>query len=150
MTSPNQPAGPGSAGFFDKLGDHYDEAIARCVPRYHEMLDQMLDYLDPRIERPAILELGCGSGNLTEKLVRKYPDSAVQAVDASSRMIEIAGQRFQHFDRVVFLQQAFQELQLPADSLDLVVSSIAIHHLQDSEKQELFLRIREWLRPGVC
>ena len=141
--SSNQPT---AADFFDEIVQQYDVAILRCVPRYQEMLEQMLDYVWlPRPQR--ILELGCGSGNLTQLIFSRYPESTVTAVDASSRMIEITRQRFSDRENLNLLQANFQTLQFEDSSFDLIVSSISIHHLTDTEKLNLFQGVQRWVAP---
>lgn len=144
MTEPATSA----SEFFNEIGDRYDEVIARCVPRYHEMLDQMLDYLPGQSGPMRILELGCGSGNLTTKIIKRYPESKLTVVDASEKMISLVENRFQTQTNVVYVRELFQNLDFANDSFDLVLSSISIHHLTDPEKLDLFSRTREWLSEG--
>jgi ubiquinone/menaquinone biosynthesis C-methylase UbiE len=40
------------------------------------------------------------------------------------------------------------EFELPPGSVDLIVSSYALHHLLDPDKQALVTRAARWLRPG--
>lgn len=135
-----------AADFFDDFVTQYDVAIQRCVPRYHEMLEQMLDYVWLPAPR-RVLELGCGSGNLTQQVLHRFPRAELVAVDASSRMIEVAQQRLASEARLTFQHQTFQQLEFPDDSFDLVVSSISLHHLRDAEKGTLFGAVRRWLEP---
>lgn len=145
--SGDSPAFDSASAFFDEIVHHYDEAIYRCVPRYDEMLDQMLDYVSKPHPR-AILELGCGSGNLTSRLLSRYPDAEIIGVDASGEMIQASRNRFHESNNLRFQQTTFQSLKFANDSFDLVVSSISIHHLQDAEKLQLFQEIESWLLPG--
>lgn len=136
-----------ASDFFDEIVGQYDVAIKRCVPRYDEMLDLMLEYVwndSPK----RILELGCGSGNLTERILKKFPNAKLTAVDASGRMIDIARHRFSEWRELEFKQAAFQQLAFPKDTYDLIVSSISIHHLNDEEKLALFQHARDWLSPN--
>lgn len=41
-----------------------------------------------------------------------------------------------------------KNLRLPPDSVDLIVSSYALHHLVNTDKRELVARAAQWLRPG--
>ena len=52
-----------AADYFGAMVGEYDSLIRRAVPRYDEMTARLLDYLPP--SATSILELGCGTGNLT-------------------------------------------------------------------------------------
>ena len=129
--------------------ESYDSLIRRAVPRYDEMTARLLDYV-PR-EAQSVLELGCGSGNLSLRLARALPAASMTLVDASPEMVTVARSRIEAADlRLVnepaYLAVRFEELALPEDSYDLVVSSISLHHVAD--KSSLYRRIRAVLRAG--
>jgi len=74
-----------AAGYFGAMTASYDSFIRRAVPRYEEMSERLVDYLPPGATR--ILELGCGTGNLSLRLAERYPDACLTLVDASPEMI---------------------------------------------------------------
>ena len=137
-----------SREFFDALGEQYGAAIRRCVPRYAEMLDAMLDYLPADFEPRRILELGCGDGNLSCLLGQRFPTADLHLVDLSGQLLAVCRQRLQAMERVELEQADFGRVDYPPGSFDLVASCIAIHHLPDAGKRELYRRARRWLRPG--
>lgn len=96
------------------------------------------------------LDLGCGTGYLTEAFMQASRQSRGVAVDGSAAMLERARARLAPYGGAVELRQALlQEVDwsgLPG--LDVVFSSLAIHFLDDAEKRELFRRARAGLRPG--
>ncbi|MDQ3673869.1 MAG: class I SAM-dependent methyltransferase, partial [Gemmatimonadota bacterium] len=131
------------------MADSYDSLIRRSVPRYDEMIERLVVYL-PREPRRA-LELGCGTGNLSLRLVASLPGTALTLVDGSAEMIAVtrsridqpkAGERI----RPELITVRFEDLTLPPRSFDLVVSSISLHHVAD--KYSLYERIHQFLRPG--
>ena len=134
--------------FFDEISDDYTEAIYRCVPRYQEMLGAILHYLPTDWTPARILELGCGSGNLSERLCRTFPNAAVRLVDFSEGLLGQCRTRLAEFDRVEFQRADFRNLDFAPGSFDLVTSSIAIHHLTHTEKAQLFAKIHNWLDAG--
>jgi 2-polyprenyl-3-methyl-5-hydroxy-6-metoxy-1,4-benzoquinol methylase len=95
-----------------------------------------------------VVDLGCGTGQLSLPLAKQ--GAQVLAVDVSSAMIR----RLQAESRqrgVVSLKAValpVEELVLPAGSVDLVVSSYALHHLRDADKARLISAASGWLRPG--
>src|SRR5688500_7508260 len=103
----------------------YDSLMRRAVPRYEEMTERLVDYLPRGAAR--ILELGCGTGNLTLRLARRFPEASLTTVDASPEMIEGMRARLAEVDpesarRARFLTARFEDLDLPSGSFDLVTS----------------------------
>lgn len=133
--------------FFDTLSEEYTTAIERCFPRYREMLCVLLDYLPKPRQLASILELGCGTGNLTVLLRDICPAAEIEVVDLSGESLAICRSRIGSDARFRYEQRDFRELDFASGSFDLVVSSIAIHHLRPAEKRSLFQQIHGWLRP---
>ena len=95
-----------------------------------------------------VVDLGCGTGQISLPLAHR--GAQVLAVDVSSAMVRQlqseAGQRGAL--SLEGLAMPIEELVLPPDSVDLVVSSYALHHLRDADKARLVSAVHGWLRPG--
>jgi tRNA (cmo5U34)-methyltransferase len=137
-----------AAGYFGSMVESYDSLIRRAVPRYDEMTARLIDYL-PRESR-SILELGCGTGNLSLLLARNFPAASLTLVDGSPDMIALTRSRIADSElstnSPTYIAAQFEDLTLPESSFDLVVSSISLHHVAD--KARLYRRIRALLRAG--
>jgi len=133
------------AGFFDSLAGEYSELIERCFPRYQEMLWAILSYLPTGRQFRSILELGCGTGNLTVILNSAFPDATLRVVDLSRESLTICRERLPDCGHLISDETDFNDLKFPAESFDLVVSNIAIHHLDADGKRSLFHKIHGWL-----
>jgi len=131
--------------FFDALTGDYTAVIERCFPRYREMLWAVLDYLPRERRFTSVLELGCGTGNLSVLLRDTFPEAALQLVDISGDSLDVCRARLAPAAGTKFLCDDFGDVDFPAGSFDLVLSSIAIHHLDVAGKQSLFRRINDWL-----
>jgi tRNA (cmo5U34)-methyltransferase len=131
--------------FFDALTGEYTTVIERCFPRYQEMLWALLNYLPESRRFDSILELGCGTGNLTSLIHDAFPQAALRVVDVSKESLDVCRSRLGACDRFVCDQNDFGNVEYSSGSFDLVVSSIAIHHLESAGKQSLFRRINDWL-----
>lgn len=95
-----------------------------------------------------VVDLGCGNGQIGLPLARSGAN--VLAVDVSPAMIDslqVEAKR-QHLPRLHGLATPIEELVLPSGSIDLVVSSYALHHLRDADKARLICSAAHWLRPG--
>jgi len=127
--------------FFDTLTDDYTAAIERCFPRYREMLWALLDYLPRDRLFNSILELGCGTGNLSVILKKAFPTASLRLVDVSGESLDVCRSRIAQSENCNFDQRDFRNLAFGRNSFDLVVSSISIHHLDSAEKQTLFCQV---------
>ncbi|HEY1006982.1 MAG TPA: class I SAM-dependent methyltransferase [Sphingobacteriaceae bacterium] len=133
--------------FYDSLSHEYTDLIRRCVPRYGELLFNMFCYLPPNFKPERILDLGCGTGNLTEQIRLHFPDAEITAVDISGEILKECETRFSGDRQIRYVQADFRDLPFASKSFDLVMSSIAIHHIRDPEKSLLYRRIHELLSP---
>lgn len=91
------------------------------------------------------IDAGCGTGKITELLLRHLPDGTVLAVDASAAMVEAARERFAGDGRVQVEQQDLVRLQVER-LVDLVFSTATFHWIQDHEG--LYGRLARALKPG--
>ncbi|HET7712927.1 MAG TPA: class I SAM-dependent methyltransferase [Thermoanaerobaculia bacterium] len=133
--------------YFASMIESYDSLIRRAVPRYDEMLERLVAYLPERAER--ILELGCGTGNFSLALARRYPDADIAFIDAAPEMLDATRRRLEEFApdsaaRFRFLPVRFEEIDPALGAFDLIVSTISLHHVRD--KKPLYVRIAALLR----
>jgi len=134
----------------------FDSGIRLLLPYYDEMLDAIARCLPPTAGR--VLELGCGTGELSLKVLRQCTTAQLIAVDYSPRMLGYAQAKMEaagYGDRVTWIEADFGDwaeakVELPLARLDACVSSLAIHHLNDAMKLKLFQRIHQSLKPGGC
>jgi trans-aconitate methyltransferase len=75
--------------FFDEFGDRYTESIRRSNPCYDAMLASAFEALPEGFVPRSILELGCGTGNLTLLLRERWPEAAITANDVSAEALAV-------------------------------------------------------------
>jgi tRNA (cmo5U34)-methyltransferase len=131
--------------FYNELSGTYTELINKCVPRYNELFWALFFYIPENLKPKKILELGCGTGNLTQKIIEKYPEAKIYLVDISDEIIEQCKKRFNNNKNLIFLNSDFNDLDFKNEKFSLVLSSIAIHHIKDDDKAKLFRKIYKWL-----
>jgi tRNA (cmo5U34)-methyltransferase len=132
--------------FFDDIVKEYDDLVVRSLPRYHEAVWAMFYYLPAEFKPKRVLDLGCGTGLISELMHKRFPQAEVVAVDISDEMLKAAGKRL---EGAVFtpITSGFESLDLECDSFDLVMSNLAIHHITDAAKRLLIQKIGLWLKP---
>jgi SAM-dependent methyltransferase len=101
-------------------------------------------------ESGAILDLGCGPGDIVLRLADKFPDCVVHGVDGSAAMLEFAERaRAGHpaADRVQFVHGFLPGAGLPRARYDAVTSNSLLHHLH--QPRVLWQSIRDLAAPGA-
>jgi tRNA (cmo5U34)-methyltransferase len=101
------------------------------------------------VQTRRILDLGTGDGRLLALVKIDHPTAEGVALDFSEPMLEQAKKRFAQDKTVVLVKHDFS-LPLPNQKLgcfDAVVSSLAIHHLTDARKKQLYGEIFKLLNP---
>jgi trans-aconitate methyltransferase len=129
------------------MASEYDSMVDRAVPRYEEMLSELVRCLPEKAA--SVLELGCGTGRLTELLAARYADAAITAVDAAPEMIEIARERLAanaSSPKVEFVLSTFEEFRPQDGTFEVIATNLSLHHIVD--KAPFYPRMRKWLVPG--
>ena len=98
-----------------------------------------------------VLELSCGEGLLSGRILERFPAAHVCAMDASPAMLERAAARLRRFgarQEVRAFDLAAPDWRAEWRGCGAVVSSLAIHHLDDDGKRRLYADVLAMLRPG--
>ena len=117
--------------------------MAEEVPNYARLQDELTAATTGAAE---ILDLGTGTGETARRVLDRHPGARLTGVDESEEMLAAARETLA--GRAVHLQPGRMEDALPRGPFDLVVSALAVHHLDGAGKADLFARIHAVLRPG--
>lgn len=114
---------------------------------FEKVLDRLLNVSAPQ-PADVCVDLGAGTGFVTTALAPLV--SSVLAVDISAAMARSLAERAAQARLTNVSTQVtdLKDLRLPPDSVDLIVSSYALHHLVNADKRDLVARAAQWLRPG--
>lgn len=126
--------------------DIYLEFVRSHVAHYDELEDTVAGVTEA-LAATRILDLGAGTGETARRVLEKHPGARALLVDASAEMLEAARLTLPE-DRIEQIVVQQLEDPLPEGPFDLVVSALAIHHLESADKQLLFHRIAAALAPG--
>jgi cyclopropane fatty-acyl-phospholipid synthase-like methyltransferase len=136
------PSSPG--GWSDP--ERVDEYLSREIPHRQLAEEMLLAALPPRVER--VLDLGTGDGRLIALLRTAHPAAEAVGLDSSQPMLDRAAQRLPAVPATELRLHDLRE-PLPATGpFDAIVSGLAIHHLGDERKRDLFAEARALLAPG--
>ncbi|MEU4711165.1 methyltransferase domain-containing protein [Nocardia salmonicida] len=128
-----------------ELFNTYGEAF---VPRRREQFAMLCALIDP-LPTPSVLELGCGTGLLTAEILRAYPAAVVTAIDSSETMLAEASRRLAPFgDRSDLRTVDLLDRAWRTGTYGAVVTSLAVHHLDDVQKRDLIQAVYDRLAPG--
>lgn len=124
----------------------YDEAIRRFVPGYEAML-AVAAREAARCRPRRVLDLGAGTGALSEAVLLAAEPEEMILLDADAEMLAQARARLSRFGgRITEREGTFDD---PLPPCDAVVASLALHHVPTIEaKAALFRRIADRLPPG--
>ena len=99
----------------------------------------------------SVLDVGCGAGNYTLKLLQQLPGLDSTLLDLSRPMLERAHARVAAATsgRVTLIQGDIREADLPEGGFDIILAAAVLHHLRtDDEWQAVFGKFYRCLRPG--
>lgn len=123
--------------------DRYLDSMLAEIPDYVRLQEEAAAATQGfRVER--VLELGTGTGETARRVLAVHPYASWTGVDASAEMLGRAGEALPEAE----LLHARLEEPLPAGPFDLVVSVLAVHHLDAAAKRDLFRRVADVLRAG--
>jgi ubiquinone/menaquinone biosynthesis C-methylase UbiE len=131
---------------FDEFSKNYTYDMKMCVPHYMTLMSSFTDHLPANFYPKSILDLGCGNGNVTDGLLKKFPDAHYTLVDASQQMINLCQQRF-NLKSIKYVTSYFDDFEFIANRYDYIVAGFSLHHCNSEDKKSLFQKFYLSLRP---
>ncbi|MEU0129411.1 class I SAM-dependent methyltransferase [Streptomyces sp. NPDC006289] len=117
--------------------------------RFRVMLDMVEAVVGPE---PRVLDLACGTGTITDRLLKRFPKATSTGVDLDPALLAIARGTFEGDDRVTFvaadLKDAAWTGRLPHASYDAVLTATALHWLHSEPLATLYGQIGGLVRDG--
>ncbi len=118
-----------------------------ALPGLHDVVTRVIEVASPGRD-DVVVDLGCGTGALTLPIAEKV--QTVVAVDISDEMLdELRNKaRTSNITNITVVSDAIEKLTLKPESVDIVVTNYALHHLRDPDKVLVVQRAHDWLKPG--
>jgi tRNA (cmo5U34)-methyltransferase len=134
---------------FDATANIYDRSRRQLIPCFDDFYAAALSLAEfPRDMELSVVDLGAGTGLMTSFFADVLPAARFTLMDIAGEMLDHArGRLADSGDRFTFVTEDFSTVE-PPSGVDLVISGLAIHHLDDEAKQVLFTRIYEALNSG--
>lgn len=127
---------------FTRAADRYDSA-AILQRQVGEQLLERLQFI--KLEPTRILDIGCGTGLLTQQLQRKYSAAQTIALDIAHGMTIYAKEK--HIEpNLFFVCGDTTQIPLPTQSVDLIFSNFTLHWCDDLNA--VFAECQRILKPG--
>jgi tRNA (cmo5U34)-methyltransferase len=131
---------------FTAHASEYNAQRRHLLPPYDRFYGVAVEALGLSEREPRrILDLGAGTGLLTAHVAERYPAAAFVLIDGSAAMLKQAQELLG--ERVETIVADFAE-PLPDGPFDAVISALAIHHIPDEAKHDLYVRSFAALAPG--
>ncbi len=132
-----------SAKFWDKIAERYSKRPIADEAAYQKKLQVTREYFRPDME---VLEFGCGTGSTA--IAHASYVKHIQAIDISSKMIEIAQGKADaiNIENVTFNRSTIDEFSVPGQTLDAVLGLSILHLLEN--KDEVIAMVHKMLKPG--
>jgi tRNA (cmo5U34)-methyltransferase len=129
---------------------HFDPAtymdLMRAEVPLYETLQATIVAATVGVAAHSILDLVTGTGETLTRVLAAHPTARAVGVDENDGMLDVARPRLAGHE--VTLRVADLLDPLPEGPFDLVISALAVHHLDGPGKAELFRRIAAVLLPG--
>ncbi len=125
--------------------DAYRHFIRAEIPEYDRLQDE-LAIATRDLVVGSILDLGVGTGETARRVLDEYPKACLLGVDESRAMLAAAEQALDRPCARFELRRL--EDPPPPGPFDLLVSALAVHHLDEAGKARLFAQLHHRLRPG--
>lgn len=140
---------PDAQAWFDRWVDTYDADRRVLIPCFDAFYGTAAEAAALDRSGPVrVLDLGAGTGLLSSVLAGALPEASFVLLDEAPAMLERAAERLAPLgDRVTTVVADLRD-PLPDGPFDVVASALAIHHLDDDGKADLYLRASEVLAPG--
>ncbi|HEX8548051.1 MAG TPA: class I SAM-dependent methyltransferase [Cytophagaceae bacterium] len=116
-----------------------------------ELITESARRMNPKAK--TLLDVGCGAGNYTLKMLGKIPNLECTLVDLSQAMISRAVERISPHTskKVKAIKSDIREANLAHNCFDIVLAGAVLHHLRDDEDwKNVFEKLYAILKPGGC
>ena len=132
---------------FNQKASEYDGERRALIPCFDDFYGIAIDCIDFKGDNPKVLDLGAGTGILSQFLLEKYPNAEIILIDLADEMLKEAKKRFDENKNISFICDNYLTHEFDT-KFDIVMSSLSIHHLTGEEKKILIEKYVDLLNDG--
>lgn len=134
---------------FEEEAKEFDRIIRELIPYYEEMIDGMVAAIPhQRTDSINVIDLGCGTGTISKHIKQTFSQARITCLDLAENMIEISKLKLNNYSDVQYRVGNFSTFEFD-ETYDVVVSSLALHHLAtDDNKIGFYRKIYNSLSPN--
>jgi len=132
---------------FGSVSKKYDSQRQHLIPCFNDFYKSGLPLIKSVTNAKTILDLGGGTGLFSQLVYQQNPHLQFVLADISAPMLSVAKERFEGLKNFDFIELDFSREDIPG-KYDIIISGLAIHHLEDADKQKLYTNIYNALNEG--
>ncbi|SBT91493.1 Methyltransferase domain-containing protein [Streptomyces sp. DI166] len=133
--------------------ESWDRQQEWYMPDREERFRIMLDMVEALVgPKPRVLDLACGTGSITARLLARMPGATSTGVDLDPALLTIARGTFEGDERASFVTADLKDpawtAKLPYESYDAVLTATALHWLHSEPLAALYGQVAGLVRDG--
>jgi tRNA (cmo5U34)-methyltransferase len=132
---------------FNSVSKKYDSQRHYLIPCLNDFYSACLPLVKSLTHAKKVLDIGAGTGLFSQFIYDLNPNLNFTLADLSGQMLDVARERFEGLNNFEFLELDFSKDALPG-KYDIIISALAIHHLEDADKAKLYKNIYLALNDG--
>ncbi|MGW7515817.1 class I SAM-dependent methyltransferase [Streptomyces sp. NPDC054796] len=149
----DESAGHANGRTWQTWQDSWDRQQEWYLPDREERFRVMLDMVEALVgPEPRVLDLACGTGSISDRLLKRFPGARSVGVDLDPALLTIARGHFAGERRAQFVTADLGDPawvdKLPEGPYDAVLTATALHWLQTEPLRTLYGQIGGVLREG--
>lgn len=132
---------------FNAASERYDSNRRKLIPCFDDFYGTILEQIPAENRAPKVLDIGAGTGLLSEMVLEQFPEAEITLIDIADEMLEKARERFGESDRISYITADYSSYNF-AEQYDVIVSALSIHHLKNDQKAALYQTVHSHLNSG--
>jgi tRNA (cmo5U34)-methyltransferase len=132
---------------FGNVSKKYDSQRQFLIPCFNDFYSACLPLVKSLTHAKTVLDIGAGTGLFTQFIYDVNPSLHFTLADLSAEMLDVARERFDGESNFEYIELDFSNDPLPG-KYDLIISGLAIHHLENEDKARLYKHIYQSLNEG--